>query len=163
MGGLWWTNRRHWWEQVDYILIESHLSEPNGPCQAWTWMAGLTDRDANHYAISPSPTVKQTWCCCTRMLYRTPIDTASHLVTFHSQQRVNRPYSPCLNRPYFPCLTFECQLLSKEAPSTILKVLGMSRTGFISRQAVYHWTPRCSSRLIKDDYKIYNIHTIYSN
>ena len=27
MDGLWWTSRRHWWRQVDNILIEFHLSE----------------------------------------------------------------------------------------------------------------------------------------
>ena len=37
--------------RVDNILVEFYLSETNGSCQAQTWMALLTDGDANHYAI----------------------------------------------------------------------------------------------------------------
>ena len=58
--------------QVNYMLIESHLSETNGSYRARTWTARLTDRDTNHYAISLSPinykircTIKAiiTWQC----------------------------------------------------------------------------------------------------
>ena len=53
MDSLWWTSRRHWREQVNNTLIAFHLSETNGSCRSRTWMAHLTDRDANHSAISP--------------------------------------------------------------------------------------------------------------
>ena len=53
MDRLCWTSRQHWWEQVDNMLADPHLSEANGSYRARTWMAHLTDRDANHYAISP--------------------------------------------------------------------------------------------------------------
>ena len=39
--------------EVHNILLAYHLSETNGSYQARTWTARLTDRDANHYAISP--------------------------------------------------------------------------------------------------------------
>ena len=55
MDGLRWTSRRHWWGQVNNTLITFHLSETSGFCQARTWTTRLTDRDANHYAISPPP------------------------------------------------------------------------------------------------------------
>ena len=55
MDGLFWTSRRHWWEQFNSTLIEFHLSETSGLCRSRTWTAGLTDRDANHCAISPPP------------------------------------------------------------------------------------------------------------
>ena len=42
-------------EPVHDILIEFHLSEKSGLCQAQTWMAHLTDGDTNHYAIPPPP------------------------------------------------------------------------------------------------------------
>ena len=45
--GLWWTSHRHWWRQVDYMLIEFHLSETNRPCRARTCMPHLTDGDWN--------------------------------------------------------------------------------------------------------------------
>ena len=38
MDGIWLTNRQPWWEQVDNMLIEVHLSETCG--------------GANYYAIS---------------------------------------------------------------------------------------------------------------
>ena len=66
MDGLWWTSHQHWRKQVNStliefhlsetndILIEFHLSETNGSCRGRTWKDHLTDRDAIHYAISPS-------------------------------------------------------------------------------------------------------------
>ena len=39
--------------RIDNILVEFHLSETDESCWARTWMARLTDREANHYAISP--------------------------------------------------------------------------------------------------------------
>ena len=39
-------------EQVDNILVELHLPETCGLCQARTWMVHLTDGDATYYAIS---------------------------------------------------------------------------------------------------------------
>ena len=47
------VSRLHWWGQDDNMLIEFHLSQTKGLCRAQTWMDCLTDRDANHYAISP--------------------------------------------------------------------------------------------------------------
>ena len=41
--------------QVKSMLIEFHLFETYNPYQARTWTARMTDRDANHYAISPPP------------------------------------------------------------------------------------------------------------
>ena len=38
---------------VDNILEQLHLSETNRSCQARTWMARLTDGEANRCAISP--------------------------------------------------------------------------------------------------------------
>ena len=55
MDGLWWTNWEHWWEQVNSMLVEFHFFETKGSCRAWTWTACLTDKDANHFAISPPP------------------------------------------------------------------------------------------------------------
>ena len=42
------------WGQVDNILIEFHLSETSRLCRARTWMACLSDGDANHYAKPPN-------------------------------------------------------------------------------------------------------------
>ena len=36
--------------QVNRMLIKFHLLETNHSCRARTWMAHLTDGDANHYA-----------------------------------------------------------------------------------------------------------------
>ena len=59
MDGLCWTSHQHWWEEVDNLLVDLHLSETNGPCRAWTWTAHVTDREANHYAISlPLPSME---------------------------------------------------------------------------------------------------------
>ena len=38
--------------QADNMQVEFQLSGINGLCQTLTWMANLTDRDANHYASS---------------------------------------------------------------------------------------------------------------
>ena len=51
MNGLFLTSRWHWWSQVNSILVECHLSETNGLYQARTWMAHMTDRDANRYHL----------------------------------------------------------------------------------------------------------------
>ena len=40
---LWWTSRKHWWGQVDSMLVEFHLSETNGSYWARTWKAFLTE------------------------------------------------------------------------------------------------------------------------
>ena len=57
------TSRRHWWRQVDNILMEFHRSEISGLYRTRTWTAHLTDGDANHYAISRSQTATEqlTW------------------------------------------------------------------------------------------------------
>ena len=52
MDCLYWTTRQHWWEQVDNMLVDLHLSETNGSSWARTWTARLTDVDAKYYAIS---------------------------------------------------------------------------------------------------------------
>ena len=49
------NNRQHWWEQVDNMLVDLHISVTNGSSQAQAWTAHFTDRDANHYAISLPP------------------------------------------------------------------------------------------------------------
>ena len=52
MDGLFGTSRRHWWEQVNNTVLESHLSVTSGSSRAQTQTALLTDRDANDCAIS---------------------------------------------------------------------------------------------------------------
>ena len=52
MYGLWRTNCRHWWGQVENILIEFKLPELNGSCRAQTWMVCLTDGDGIPHAVS---------------------------------------------------------------------------------------------------------------
>ena len=55
MDSLFLTSRRHWWEQVNNTVIESHLSVTSGLSWARTQPTGLTDRDTNDCAISPHP------------------------------------------------------------------------------------------------------------
>ena len=55
MDGLFLTSHRHWWEQVNNTMIESHLSVTSGSRRAQTRIARLVDRDANNCAISPRP------------------------------------------------------------------------------------------------------------
>ena len=55
MDGLFLTSRRHWWEQVNNTVIESHLSVTSGSSQERTRAARFIDRDANNCAISPPP------------------------------------------------------------------------------------------------------------
>ena len=49
------TSRRHWWERVNYTVIESYLSVTSGSSRAQTWTAGLTDRDAITTVLFPRP------------------------------------------------------------------------------------------------------------
>ena len=51
MDHLFLTSRRHWWGQVDNMLVDLHLSDTNGLSRARAWIARFTDRDVNRYAI----------------------------------------------------------------------------------------------------------------
>ena len=52
MDGLFWTSRRHWWEQVNNTVIEFHLSITSGSRRVQTRIARWVDRDTNDCAIS---------------------------------------------------------------------------------------------------------------
>ena len=52
MDCLFWTSRRHWWQQVNSSVIEFHLSNTSGSRRERTRIACLVDRDSNHCAIS---------------------------------------------------------------------------------------------------------------
>ena len=55
MDGLFWTSHQHWWERVDNMLVDLHLSVTNRLSRARAWMARFTDRNTNHCAISLPP------------------------------------------------------------------------------------------------------------
>ena len=56
MDCLFWTSRRHWWEQVNSTVIEFHLSNTSGSRRVRTRIARLVDRDSNDCSISLPPT-----------------------------------------------------------------------------------------------------------
>ena len=45
------TSLQHWWEQVDNMLVDLHLSVKNKRIKPGSSLGELTDGDANHYAI----------------------------------------------------------------------------------------------------------------
>ena len=45
------------------ILIAYHPSETSGSCLSRTWTARLTDKDANHYTISPPLVILVVMVC----------------------------------------------------------------------------------------------------
>ena len=53
-----WSRSATLREQVDNMPVDLHLYDTNGSSRAQSWTACMTDGDANHYAISPTPTTR---------------------------------------------------------------------------------------------------------
>ena len=93
------NSRRHWWGEVDNMLVELHLSETNGPCLARTWTTRLTDGDAN-IMLFPHPRKKHEYCDLLKVIYRTPRLTngdANIMLFPHPCKR----HDYCKNEAYF--------------------------------------------------------------
>ena len=86
----WW----HWWRQVNSMLVEFHLSETNRPYRARTWTARMTDRDANHYAISHPPLSLLSGECLTVSFRHAYNSSADH---YHILMQINFLLQACIS------------------------------------------------------------------